>query len=149
MTVDLDAFTPLHALAGGGLIGLAAGVLWLGLGRIAGISGITGSLLGGAAGDRAWRAWFLGGLIAGAALMHWFTGGLFPVRIGYPWWLLLPGAFLVGLGTRMGSGCTSGHGVCGLARLSLRGAAATITFMATAIVTVYLVRHVFFTGGPA
>lgn len=143
MTVDWAAFTPWHALGGGALIGLAATVLWLGLGRIAGISGIAGNLASfqGASADKAWRGLFLVGLIAGAAGMHLASGGLFEIRSGYPLWLLLPGAFLVGVGTRMGSGCTSGHGVCGISRLSLRAVAATGVFMATAVVTVYAIRH--------
>jgi uncharacterized protein len=148
MNIDWASFTPWLALTGGALIGLAAAVLWLGLGRIAGISGIAGSLASAraASGDRAWRPLFLLGLIGGALLLHVLTGGLFEVRSGYPIGLLLAGAFLVGIGTRMGSGCTSGHGVCGLARLSLRGLAGTLTFMATAFVTVFLVRHVFMPG---
>lgn len=146
--LDLASFTPGLALAGGALIGLAAAVLWLGLGRIAGISGIAGALVSATAGsgDAAWRIWFVIGLAAGAAGVHLASGGLFPIRTGYPLPLLLAGAFLVGVGTRMGSGCTSGHGVCGLARLSLRGAAATAMFMVTAVVTVFLVRHVLFPG---
>ncbi len=149
MSIDWASFTPWLALAGGGLIGLAATVLWLGMGRIAGISGIAGSLasMGAEPGDRAWRGLFVLGLVGGALVVHLATGGLFEVRTDYPLWLLLGGAFLVGLGTRMGSGCTSGHGVCGLARLSIRGLAATGTFMATAFVTVFLIRHVLAIGG--
>ncbi len=151
MSIDWASFTPWHALGGGALIGLAAAVLWLGLGRIAGISGIAGGLASFTAsgGDRAWRVLFVAGLVGGAGIVHLATGGLFEIRTGYPLWLLLPGAFLVGLGTRMGSGCTSGHGVCGIARFSVRGLAATVTFMATAFVTVFFVRHFFGPGGVA
>ena len=149
MTIDWASFTPWLALAGGALIGLSATVLWLGMGRIAGISGIAGSLFSfkAADGDRAWRLLFLLGIIGGALIVHLLTGGLFEVRSGYPIGLLMGGAVLVGIGTRMGSGCTSGHGVCGIARLSMRGLLATLTFMATAFVTVYLIRHVMGPGG--
>ena len=151
MTIDWASFTPWLALAGGALIGLSATVLWLGMGRIAGISGIAGSLFSfkAADGDRAWRLLFLLGIIGGALIVHLLTGGLFEVRSGYPIGLLMGGAVLVGIGTRMGSGCTSGHGVCGIARLSMRGLLATLTFMATAFVTVYLIRHVMGPGGVA
>ncbi len=143
MSIDWTSFTPWLALSGGALIGLSATVLWLGLGRIAGISGIAGGLtsLTAAAGDRAWRGLFLVGLIGGALLVHLASGGLFEPRSGYPIALLVGGAFLVGVGTRMGSGCTSGHGVCGIARLSVRGLVATLTFMATAFATVFVIRH--------
>ncbi|MCC5863839.1 MAG: YeeE/YedE family protein [Wenzhouxiangella sp.] len=151
MTIAWASFTPWLALSGGVLIGLSATLLWLGMGRIAGISGIAGSLfsLKAASGDRAWRWLFLIGLIAGAFIVHLLTGGLFEVRSGYPIWLLVGGALLVGIGTRMGSGCTSGHGVCGLARLSMRGLAATLTFMGTAFVTVFVIRHLLGFGGSA
>lgn len=138
--IDFEAFTPWLALSGGALIGLAAATLWLGLGRIAGISGIAGSLLEGG-GDKAWRALFLLGIVGGAMVAHLASDGMIESRSGYSWWLLLPGAFLVGLGTRMGSGCTSGHGVCGISRLSIRGLTATGVFMATAVATVFVVRH--------
>ncbi len=151
MTIDWASFTPWLALAGGALIGLSATVLWLGMGRVAGISGIAGSLFSfqAADGDRSWRLLFLLGIVGGAVLVHLLTGGLFEVRSGYPMGLLIGGALLVGIGTRMGSGCTSGHGVCGIARLSMRGLLATLTFMATAFVTVYLIRHVIGLGGLA
>ncbi|TVR94583.1 MAG: YeeE/YedE family protein [Wenzhouxiangellaceae bacterium] len=151
MTIAWASFTPWLALSGGVLIGLSATLLWLGMGRIAGISGIAGSLfsLKAASGDRAWRWLFLIGLIAGAFIVHLLTGGLFEVRSGYPIWLLVGGALLVGIGTRMGSGCTSGHGVCGLARLSMRGLVATLTFMGTAFVTVFVIRHLLGFGGSA
>lgn len=151
MTIDWGSFTPWLALAGGALIGLAATVLWLGMGRIAGISGIAGSLFSAQApsGDRSWRLLFLAGVVGGALLVHLISGGLFEVRTGYPIGLLIGGALLVGIGTRMGSGCTSGHGVCGIARLSMRGLLATLTFMATGFATVYVIRHLFGFGGAA
>jgi uncharacterized membrane protein YedE/YeeE len=131
------------ALAGGGLIGAAAVLLMALEGRIAGISGIVGGLLPPTpAGDKGWRIGFLVGLIAGPVLVALALGipavGAPMVGIGGA---LLAGA-LVGLGTGLGSGCTSGHGVCGLARLSPRSLAATLTFMATAALTVLLVRHI-------
>jgi uncharacterized membrane protein YedE/YeeE len=144
--IDFASFTPWLALSGGALIGLAATTLWLGLGRIAGISGIAGSLLEAGNSDRSWRGLFLLGIVGGALIVHLATGGMIEARTDYSWWLLLPGAFLVGLGTRMGSGCTSGHGVCGISRLSIRGLAATAVFMATAMVTVFVVRHLIGVG---
>ena len=131
------------ALAGGGLIGAAAVLLMALEGRIAGISGIVGGLLPPTpASDKGWRIAFLVGLIAGPVLVALALGipavGAPMVGIGGA---LLAGA-LVGLGTGLGSGCTSGHGVCGLARLSPRSLAATLTFMATAALTVLLVRHI-------
>lgn len=151
MTIDWASFTPWLALSGGALIGLSATLMWLGMGRIAGISGIAGSLfsLKTASGDGAWRLLFLLGLIVGAWIVHLLTGGLFEIRSGYPIGLLVGGAVLVGIGTRMGSGCTSGHGVCGLARLSMRGLVATLTFMGTAFVTVFVIRHLLGFGGGA
>ncbi|MCJ2014750.1 YeeE/YedE family protein [Methylobacterium sp. J-076] len=131
----------LAPLAGGALIGAAAALLLLANGRIAGISGILGTLLGPAARDRAWRVAFLVGLLAGPALFRGLTGHWPEVRIGAPWPMLVAAGLLVGFGTRLGAGCTSGHGVCGLARLSPRSFAAVATFMAAAIVTVFLVRH--------
>ncbi|WP_430910308.1 YeeE/YedE family protein [Methylobacterium sp. sgz302541] len=135
----MNAFLP--ALAGGALIGASAALLLLANGRIAGISGILGGLLGTAARDGAWRIAFLVGLLAGPALFR-LTAGHWPeARIGASWPMLVAAGLLVGFGTRLGSGCTSGHGVCGLARLSPRSFAAVATFMAAAIVTVFLVRH--------
>jgi uncharacterized membrane protein YedE/YeeE len=131
------------ALAGGGLIGAAASLLMALEGRIAGVSGIVGGLLPPApASDKAWRVAFLVGLIAGPVLVALASGaptiGAPTVGIGGA---LLAGG-LVGIGTGLGSGCTSGHGVCGLARLSPRASVATLTFMATAALTVLLVRHI-------
>lgn len=136
----MNAFTPLAGAAGGILIGLAAWVFYRGVGRIAGISGI---LAGVASGDgRGLKALFVFGLLAGAAVVY-FSFGQPPAVVVQAdrMWLIVAG-LLVGFGTRLGSGCTSGHGVCGLARLSKRSFAATATFFAVAVVTVYVVRHV-------
>lgn len=130
------------ATSGGVLIGLAATLLlWLN-GRIAGVSGLLGGVLFPRAGDVLWRAAFLLGLVVAAgAFMAWAPGAATP-RSGFPLPALLCAGVLVGFGTRMGSGCTSGHGVCGLGRLSLRSLVAVLTFMTTAIATTYVLRHV-------
>lgn len=130
------------ALAGGVLIGLSATLLlWL-TGRIAGISGMLGGVLLPKVGDTAWRVAFLVGLIgAGALYLTWVPGAYTP-RQGFPPALLVAGGLLVGFGARMGNGCTSGHGVCGLGRLSRRSLVAVPVFMLTAIATTYIVRHV-------
>jgi uncharacterized membrane protein YedE/YeeE len=131
----------LAPLAGGALIGAAAALLLLANGRIAGISGILGGLLGPSARDWAWRTAFVVGLLAGPALFRLGAGHWPEVRIGASWPMLVAAGLLVGFGTRLGSGCTSGHGVCGLARLSPRSFGAVATFMAAAMLTVFLVRH--------
>jgi len=136
----MEHFTPFSALLGGALIGLATAVLWLGIGRVAGISGIVGSLsmAGGAVG---WRLTFLLGLIA-APLLYTVAAGSAPVvSMPHQTTLLVVSGLLVGFGTRLGSGCTSGHGVCGMARLSPRSLVATATFMAAAFATVYITHH--------
>jgi uncharacterized membrane protein YedE/YeeE len=130
-------------LIGGSLIGLAAVLLLAINGRIAGVSGILGGLLVPTVkGDRAWRAAFLSGLIAGAALYGAWRGTL-PLQLDVHGPVLVIAGVLVGIGTRLGSGCTSGHGVCGLARRSPRWLLATMSFMAVAMLTVYLTRHIF------
>ena len=136
----MDHFTPVSALIGGALIGLSASLLWLANGRIAGISGILGGL-STPGGEVGWRLAFLFGLIA-APVIYTLTAGHSP-QISMPSnpTLLIGAGLLVGFGTRLGSGCTSGHGVCGLARLSPRSMVATLTFMVTAFATVYLTRH--------
>lgn len=140
MAIQWDVFTPGHALAGGVLIGLSAGLLALLNGRLAGISGIVGGLFD-ATGARAWRVLFLAGLLLAAPLYRLIAA--YPaVSVSQNVPLLVIAGLLVGLGTRYGAGCTSGHGVCGLARLSPRSLVATLTFMATAIITVYVARHV-------
>ena len=140
MTLDWSAFTPWSSLAGGVLIGLAAALLILFNGRIAGISGIVGGLLRPAPGERAWRLAFLAGLVG--APLAWLAFAPLPaatVDAGTP--LLVAAGLLVGAGTRYGSGCTSGHGVCGVSRLSPRSLAATGLFMLAGFATVYLMRH--------
>jgi uncharacterized membrane protein YedE/YeeE len=134
----------IQGLAGGALIGLAAALLMLWLGRIAGISGILGGLLR-ATPDRAWRVAFLAGLMGAGALTLHALGRVTPSPASVPE-LLLAG-LLVGYGSSLGSGCTSGHGVCGLGRMSTRSLTAVVVFMATAFVTVYFTRHVL--GGAA
>jgi hypothetical protein len=129
--------------AGGVLIGLAAVLLLAVNGRVAGVSGILGGLLTSRSGaERSWRLLFVTGLIAGAALYRLFYGPL-PIQIQSTAPVLLAAGALVGWGTRLGSGCTSGHGVCGLARLSPRSLLATVTFMLLGVLTVYVVKHLF------
>ena len=140
MTIDWTNFTPWHALAGGFLIGLAAVLFLLFNGRIAGISGILGGLLRPAAGDLAWRLAFLSGLVL-SPLVFMVLRPLPEVRIAADVPVLIVAGLLVGLGTRYGSGCTSGHGVCGLARRSPRSLIATAAFMTAGFATVYIVRH--------
>ena len=141
MSIDWNAFTPLAALTGGLLIGLAAALLIIFNGRIAGISGIVGGLLKPRAGDIAWRFAFIAGLIAAPVIYAMvFTLPAVSIKADTP--TLIIAGLLVGLGTRYGSGCTSGHGVCGISRLSPRSMIATLIFMATGFMTVYLVRHI-------
>lgn len=136
-------FTPIASLAGGALIGLAATtLLWLN-GRIAGISGIAWNAVTQRGAERGWRLAFLAGLILGAGLWFALGPGVAPEREGFPLIWLLPGALLVGIGTRLGSGCTSGHGICGLARWSPRSLASVAVFMGVAVLTTTVVRHVF------
>lgn len=141
MNLDWAHFTPYASLAGGAMIGVAAGLLVLFNGRIAGISGIIGGLLGPSGGDRNWRVLFVAGLIF-APLIYTFASPLPPMQIDAGWGSLIGAGLLVGVGTRYAAGCTSGHGVCGLSRLSLRSLVATLCFMAAGFVTVYLLRHV-------
>lgn len=136
-------FHPVQALAGGALIGLSAATLLLSIGRVAGCSGIAARLLALPDRDTWWRAAFVLGLLAGPLLLEGLTGRPVVVRIEASIPVLIAAGLLVGFGTRLGSGCTSGHGVSGLARLSPRSFAAVGTFMATAIVTVFVVRHLF------
>jgi hypothetical protein len=127
---------------GGALIGLAALMLLAFIGRIAGVSGIAGSLVDGKGEGFAWRAAFIAGIVLGPLLYAALRGGeAVPVRLDVGWPYLVAGGLLVGLGTRMGSGCTSGHGVCGLARLSPRSLIATLTFFAIALATVFVTRQ--------
>lgn len=140
MTIDWASFTPWASLAGGLVIGLAAALFVLFNGRIAGISGILGGLLSLPKGDSAWRVAFLLGLI-GAPLLYSMFAPLPAVHVEAGPATLVIAGLLVGLGTRYGSGCTSGHGVCGLSRLSPRSLVATAAFMFAGFVTVYVVRH--------
>lgn len=141
MTIDWSQFTPGAALAGGLLIGLAAGLFALVNGRIAGISGIAGGLLVARPGDTGWRMSFVLGLVAAAPAWTLFAdmpaaemqAGLGTIAVA---------GFIVGLSTRYGAGCTSGHGVCGLSRMSPRSLVATLSFMATGFATVFVLRHV-------
>jgi hypothetical protein len=134
-------FTPVQSTIGGLLIGAAAVLLWTGLGRIAGISGIVGGLVTAPGPDRPWRLAFLTGLIA-APVLYGLAGGSVPrPAIAASPSVVIVAGLLVGIGTTLGSGCTSGHGVCGLARLSPRSIVATALFMATAMVTVFISRH--------
>ena len=140
MTIDWASFTPWASLAGGVLIGIAAALLVLLSGRIAGISGIVGGLLRPAPGDSAWRVAFVIGLLLAPVAVAVFERQPFP-RIDAGFGTLVVAGLLVGLGTSYGSGCTSGHGVCGLSRLSPRSLVATAAFIIAGIATVYLTHH--------
>ena len=140
MTLDWNHFTPWTALAGGALIGLAAALFLLLNGRIAGISGVLGGLLRPVKGDIAWRAAFVLGLF-GAPLVYGLFQALPTLRIDADYATLIVAGLLVGVGTRYGAGCTSGHGVCGLARLSPRSLVATACFMGAGFATVFVLRH--------
>ena len=136
-------FDPVSALIGGAMIGCASVLLMLFTGRIAGISGIFGGFLIPTGGDKAWRLAFMAGLIF-APLLGGMAGYPLPMpQMPRSWTLIIIAGLLVGFGTRLGSGCTSGHGICGVARLSIRSLIATATFMLTAIVVVAVVRHAF------
>lgn len=137
----MENFTPWSALIGGILIGISAVLmLWLN-GRIAGISGILGGLVFRQPGDWGWRLSFVAGLVAGGGVYALFFPAAVAPDSGLPGWMLVAGGVLVGFGTRMGSGCTSGHGVCGIGRFSLRSIAATGMFMLAGMVSVFVVRH--------
>ena len=137
----MENFTPIPATIGGLLIGVASAILILGIGRVAGISGVLGQLLKSQVDGRGWRLAFLAGLIGAPVLWLMMSGDIAPA-INAPLPLLIVGGLLVGFGTRLGGGCTSGHGVCGLGRLSARSLVATLTFMGVAALTVYVMRHV-------
>ena len=137
----MENFTPLSSLIGGILIGLAAVWLLWANGRIAGVSGIMHGIFAAPPGDRPWRVLFVAGLIAAGLAWHAFAGPA-PVREGFGLgWAAFAG-LLVGFGTRLGGGCTSGHGVCGIGRLSVRSFAAVATFMAAGMAATYVTRHV-------
>lgn len=136
-------FTPVQSLAGGALIGLASVLLMGSLGRIFGATGIlAGILYPASADDRMWRLTVLAGMITGPFVVLLLTGSMPAVEVPVSMPMLLIGGFIVGIGVTYGSGCTSGHGVCGMARLSPRSIVATLTFMIATIITVYIIRHV-------
>lgn len=145
MSIYWEAFTPWSSLAGGVLIGLAAALMVVLLGRIAGISGILGGLLQkatwGSVRQWGWRAAFVAGMLLAPLLWQMFAP-LPAMQMPSNPVLIISAGLLVGFGTRLGSGCTSGHGVCGLSRLSIRSLAATLMFMATGVATVFIMRHV-------
>ena len=140
MTIDWSHFTPWASLGGGILIGVAAAMLLLLNGRVAGISGILGGLLAPRRGQTGWRVAFVAGLFA-APLVMLLLGQAVARRIDADFGVLVTAGLAVGIGTSYGSGCTSGHGVCGIARLSPRSLAATAAFMLAGMATVYVVRH--------
>ena len=143
MTLDWSHFTPWMSLSGGVLLGLASAIFILVNGRILGISGIVGGLLGRGPVDRGWRiAFLLGMLAAPATFMLMAPAGFLPApRIAAGYGTIVAAGLMVGLGTRFGSGCTSGHGVCGLSRLSPRSLVATLAFMGMGFLTVFVLRH--------
>ncbi|MDQ3303286.1 MAG: YeeE/YedE family protein [Actinomycetota bacterium] len=138
----MENFTPVSGLIGGLLIGLATVLMMLLNGRIAGISGIVGGLLARNGSEVGWRAVFVVGLLLGAFIYMLATGGALPVRVEASLPVMVVAGLLVGFGTRLGSGCTSGHGISGIARLSKRSVVATLVFMGAGIVTVFLTGHV-------
>lgn len=139
----MDNFTPFASTIGGILIGLSASMMLVLHGRIAGISGIIGGGLTPRTGDIAWRMLFVGGLVVGGVLAGLFLPSSVAVGIERSTLAVIFAGLLVGFGTRMGNGCTSGHGICGLTRFSPRSAVAVATFMATGMVTAFVVRTVF------
>ncbi len=139
----MENFTPISAFVGGILIGSSAALFLLFNGRITGVSGIVGGLFSLSSTGKTWRILFVAGLILSGFVYQLLFPGSFIERQDFPLWLLMIGAFIVGFGTDMGSGCTSGHGICGIGRLSRRSIVATILFMLSGFVTVFLIRHVF------
>ena len=140
MNIIFEINDILYAFAGGALIGLSAALLMLFQGRVAGVSGLIGAFLHNPIKVQ-WQTLFLVGLVAGGILARYAMPGAFPESIPVDLAYLIPAGFLVGFGTQLGSGCTSGHGVCGISRLSVRSISATLTFMATGFVTVYILYH--------
>ena len=139
----MASFTPVSAAIGGCLIGLSAVLLMLLAGRIAGISGIFGGLLDVRSNDKGWRMAFIAGLILVPVIAGLIGYGMAPPKLPASWAVIVTAGLLVGFGTRLGGGCTSGHGICGIARLSGRSIAATVIFMSTAIMTVAVTHHLF------
>ena len=142
----MTSFTPVSASLGGALIGLSAVLLMLFNGRIAGIAGIAGGVLRPAAGDVAWRIAFMAGLVLGVLIYRGLAPNPVVLHFDVSLFYLVLGGVLVGFGSRLGNGCTSGHGVCGLARLSPRSLAATLIFVAMAVATVFVTRHLLVWG---
>ena len=140
MSIAWNAFTPVSALIGGSIVGAAVALFVVLNGRIAGVSGILGGLARPQAGDISWRVAFVAGLIA-APLAWGLLAALPEIRVDTSYLVLVVAGLLVGVGTRYGGGCTSGHGVCGVSRASPRSVAATLAFMAAGFATVYVVRH--------
>ncbi|MGD8176659.1 YeeE/YedE family protein [Marinimicrobium sp. ARAG 43.8] len=138
----MTEFTPVTGLIGGLFIGIASVLMLWGSGRITGISGIFGGVLTPSKGDFGWRAAFIAGLLVGALVWRLASGDPLPVDLQVSWPVMIVAGLLVGFGSRLGSGCTSGHGVCGLARLSPRSMVAVVTFMLSAAITTFVVRHV-------
>lgn len=142
MTIDWNNFTPWMSLAGGIVLGLASAMFILFNGRVLGISGIVGGLLRPKTRDIVWRLSFLLGMLVAPSLYVAFIGPM-QASIDASWAMVIVAGLLVGIGTRYGSGCTSGHGVCGLSRMSPRSLVATLSFMAAGFITVFLLRHAF------
>jgi uncharacterized membrane protein YedE/YeeE len=138
-------FTPWSALAGGAIIGAASALTWWGLGRIAGISNIFGQLLAFERGHSSWRVAFLGGLVLAGAVAKLALGEAIAFELRGGAWQMIVAGLLVGYGTQLGNGCTSGHGICGIGRLSPRSIVATLCFMATGAIAVFAMRQ---TGLP-
>jgi uncharacterized protein len=146
MEIDWDHFTPWLSLGGGVLIGIAAALFVLLAGRIMGVSGIVGGLLSPRRNDLAWRLTFVAGLLTAPLGLGYLR--LVPApRIETGWTALIVAGLLVGFGTRLGSGCTSGHGICGIARLSSRSMVATVLFLLSGIATAVITRHLVESGG--
>lgn len=144
--MDVSGFTPLSAAAGGAMIGAAAVLLMALHGRIAGVSGIVAGIMAPLRGEGraefSWRLAFVAGLVLAPLIYGLARGAAVEISTPHPLWMMALGGLLVGYGTRLGSGCTSGHGVCGVARLSKRSLAATATFMTTAIITVFIIHRI-------
>ena len=138
----MDTFTPITATLGGLLIGLAAVILMAFNGRIAGISGVFSGMVFAGRGDRLWRLFFVVGLVGAPMIVFAVRGEMPPFEITSNWPLIIAGGLIVGFGTRLGSGCTSGHGVCGMSRLSARSIAAVLIFMGTGMATVTFARAI-------
>lgn len=138
----MENFTPLSASIGGAQIGLAVVLLMVLNGRIAGISGVVSGAVFAETGDKLWRVMFMLGLIAAPAIWMLAVGSVPPFEITKNWPLIIAGGLLVGFGTRLGSGCTSGHGVCGLSRLSLRSMLSVVLFMSAGMASVAIVKTI-------